>query len=235
MPIRDLTGAIYDMIPVRNVLVSVYEKHGIENFISGLVDINPDARIISTDETYEHAINILGAGAKKNLVKVSEYTGVPEMEGGLLKTLHPKIIAGIVGERRNPEHQEFLTKTVHDGVFFDMVVANPYPFEEIAMKPHVYFEMARSYIDFGGRTLIEAAAFNFLGCAVVFEPSDYQAVLDYIGPAGGYTTLSFRRDQAIKAFSFLEMRQDMISRYIAGKSIDEIKKSYQIIPRLEGN
>lgn len=233
MSIRDLTGPIYDMIPVRNVLVSVFEKHGIEDFISGLVEINPDVRIISTDETHEYAMRFLGEASSTSLMKVSEYTGVPEMEGGLLKTLHPKIIAGIVGERKNPEHQEFLTKTLRDGVFFDMVVANPYPFEEIAVRPNVYFEMARSHIDFGGRTLIEAAAFNFLGCAVVFEPSDYQAVLDYIGPAGGYTTLSFRRDQAIKAFSFLEMRQDMISRYIAGKDIEDIKKSYQIIPKLE--
>lgn len=233
MSIRDLTGPIYDMIPVRNVLVSVYEKHGIEDFVSGLVDINPGVRVISTDETYRHALDVLGDAVTGNLVKVSEYTGVPEMEGGLLKTLHPKIIAGIVGERGNPEHQQFLSKTLKGSVFFDMVVANPYPFEEIAVRPNVYFEMVRSHIDFGGRTLIEAAAFNFLGCAIVFEPSDYQAVLDYIGPAGGYTTLSFRRDQAIKAFSFLEMRQDMISRYIAGTSIDDIKKSYEIIRNLD--
>jgi phosphoribosylaminoimidazolecarboxamide formyltransferase / IMP cyclohydrolase len=231
MAIRDAADPIYDMIPVDNVLVSVYEKHGIEDFISGLVEINPDVRIISTDETYAYAKRVLRDAGAKNTVKVSEYTGVPEMEGGLLKTLHPKIIAGIVGERNNPEHRQFLTQTLHAGVFFDMVVANPYPFEEIATRPNVYFEMARSYIDFGGRTLIEAAAFNFLGCAVVFEPSEYQAVLEYIGPAGGYTTLSFRRDQAIKAFSFLQMRQDMISRYIAGKSIEDIKKSYRIIPK----
>jgi phosphoribosylaminoimidazolecarboxamide formyltransferase/IMP cyclohydrolase len=216
-------------------LVSVYEKHGIEDFVSGLVEINPDVRIISTDETYRHVLDVLGDIVNDNLVKVSEYTGVQEMEGGLFKTLHPKIIAGIVGERKNPRHEAFLTKTVHDGVFFDMVIANPYPFEQVAIRPNVYFEMARSHIDFGGRTLIEAAAFNFLGCAVVFEPAEYQAVLDYIGPAGGYTTLSFRREQSIKAFSFLEMRQNMISKYFAARDIEDIKKSYQIVPKLEGN
>ncbi len=233
MSIRDAKGPIYDLIPVRNVLVSVYQKKGMEHLVAGLVEINPNVRIISTDETYRHVTSALGGKAAANVVRVSDYTGVPEMEGGLLKTLHPKIIGGIVGERANPDHQQFLLNTLNNAVYFDMVVANPYPFEEISIRPNVYFEMVRSHIDFGGKTLIEAAAFNFLGCAVVFDPADYGAVLDYIGPAAGHTTLSFRREQALKAFRFLEMHQDMIARYLARTGLEEIHKSYEIIRRLE--
>ena len=103
---------------------------------------------------------------------------------------------------------------------------------DYASGPNAYFEMVRSHIDFGGRTLIEAAAFNFLGCAVVFDAAEYQAVLEYIGPTGGYTTLSFRREQAIKAFSFPEMQQDMISRYVSATDIEQIKESYEIVRAL---
>ena len=233
MSIRDLKGAVYDLIPVRNILLSVYDKRGADVLVAGLLEINPDIQIISTADTASHVSSRLGEDVKKNVVPVSDYIGIPEMEGGLFKTLHPKIIAGIVGERTNPEHKRFLMTTLQNGVYFDMVIANPSPFEEVSIKPDVYFEMVRSHIDFGGKTLIEAAAFNFLGCAVVFDPADYEAVLDYIGPAGGVTTLRFRREQAVKAFSFLERRHDMIARYIAKASLEEIHKSYEIIPRLE--
>jgi phosphoribosylaminoimidazolecarboxamide formyltransferase/IMP cyclohydrolase len=230
--IRDLKGPIYDLIPIRNVLVSVYDKQGLEALIAGLLQINESVKIVSTDETATYIRASLENKYASNVIKTSDYVGIPEMEGGLYKTLHPKIIAGIVGERTNLEHQQFLKETLRDGVYFDMVVANPAPFEEISIKPNAYFEMVRSHIDFGGKTLIEAAAFNFLGCAIVFDPTDYTAILDYIEPAGGYTTLNFRREQAIKAFSFLEMHEAMIARYIAKKDLAEINKSYQIIPKL---
>ena len=233
MTIRDLKGPVYDLIGVKNVLVSAYDKQGLDRLVSGLFQINPDIRIISTEDTATYLETKLDGPMTKNVIRVSDYIGIPAMEGGLFKTLHPKIIAGIVAERTNPDHRQFLAQTLGNAVYFDMVVANPYPFEEISVRPNVYFEMVRSHIDFGGKTLVEAAAFNFLSCAVVFDPADYTAVLDYIGPAGGYTTLNFRREQAVKAFSFLEIRQNMISRYIGKTSLEEINKNYEVIHRLE--
>lgn len=108
MTIRDAKGCMEDRIKVNNVLVSVSDKTGLDTFVLGLLDINPNVRFMSSTGTYTAIAGYLGDAAKDHLIQVSDYTEFPEMDGGLVKTLHPKIHAGILGERNNPLHQEYI-------------------------------------------------------------------------------------------------------------------------------
>ncbi len=95
MAIRDIKGKIADKIKVNTALISVFDKTNLDTLITGLKKMNSSIKIISTGGTYNAIKGILGEDAKKHLIEVSEYTGFPEMEGGLVKTLHPKLHAGI--------------------------------------------------------------------------------------------------------------------------------------------
>ena len=187
MTIRDLKGTVEDKIPVINVLVSVSDKTGLEELIPGLVKVQPDLVIMSTGGTYKTIKGILGSSASKHLIEVAEYTESPEMEGGLVKTLHPKIHAGILGERNNPSHRAYLEAQRGGAVYIDMVVANLYPFQDVVSKIQAGeanpktgkpydVESARGNIDIGGPAMIRGAAKNFPSCAVVCNPADYADV-----------------------------------------------------------
>ena len=150
MAIRNVKGKITDLIRVENVLISVYDKTGLDFFVPELLNLNPRMRFMSTGGTYSKLREILGNSHESNLMEVADYTGFPEMEGGLVKTLHPKIHAGILGERNNPEHQKYL-QDLGNGVFIDMVVVNLYPFQDV-VNSDANFEQARGHIDIGGPT-----------------------------------------------------------------------------------
>jgi phosphoribosylaminoimidazolecarboxamide formyltransferase/IMP cyclohydrolase len=153
-------------------------------------------------------------------MEVAEYTGFPEMQRGLVKTLHPKIHAGILGERNNPEHQRYLAEEMNGGVYIDMVVVNLYPFEETIAKPDSTFETARGNIDIGGPTMIRGAAKNFPSCAVVCEPGDYEKVMREIEENNGCTTFEQRLGLAQKVF-------DATARY--DRFIAEFMKSRRVL------
>src|SRR3989338_7653855 len=103
MTIRDLKGTVRDRIPVKNVLLSVFDKSGLDVLVPQLIETCPDVRFMSTGGTYKKLTEMFAAsGQAERLMEVAQYTGFPEMEGGLVKTLHPKIHAGILGERNNP-------------------------------------------------------------------------------------------------------------------------------------
>ena len=232
MTIRDAIGKQEDKIPVKSVLLSVSNKGGLETFIPGLMEVSPKIIFMSTGGTYKTVKEILGADAADHLIEVAKYTEFPEMQGGLVKTLHPKIHAGILGERNNPDHQEYirdLTKTVEfldsdvkrvfdaeigkeyrvqviegiTGVYIDMVVVNLYPFKDMVAKvksgeinpktekPY-NFESARGNIDIGGPTMDRAGAKNFLSCAVVCDPGDYEKILADVKANDGCTTFDQR-------------------------------------------
>lgn len=108
MTIRAMEGEVDDLIPVKNVLISVFSKSGLEQLVPVLLAANPDVRFMSTGGTYTRMREMLGSDAPEHLMEVAEYTEFPEMDGGLVKTLHPKIHAGLLGERNNPKHQKYL-------------------------------------------------------------------------------------------------------------------------------
>ena len=126
---------IDDRVAVRHVLVSVSDKSGLERFIPGLVGINPELKIFSTGGTFSRIGEILGERAQGRLVQVSDYTGQPETQGGLVKTLDFKIYLGLLTETYNEAHQQDLRRTA--AVSIDMVVVNLYPFQQTVARPEV--------------------------------------------------------------------------------------------------
>ena len=213
MTIRDIQEQVEDLIQVRTVLASVFDKTGLETLIPALVQQNPRLTILSTGGTYKKIDELLGPDASdQHLFEVGTYTGAPEMEGGLVKTLHPKIHAGILGERNNPAHQKYLEEM--GGTFIDIVVVNLYPFDQVTTQKGCTFEQARGNIDIGGPTMLRAAAKNFLGCTVVCDPQDYDKLLDNIKQNKGSTSFDFRRMLAGKAFARTAAYEGSIDRYL---------------------
>ena len=131
----NIVTEIDNRIKIKNVLMSVSDKTGLETFVPALVKACPDVKIYSTGGTYVKVKEILGAEASKTLVAVSDYTGQPEMQGGLVKTLDFKIYLGLLSEKYNDAHQADLKRLSANPI--DMVVVNLYPFRETVVKEGV--------------------------------------------------------------------------------------------------
>ena len=218
---------IDDFVKVNHVLVSVSDKNGLNQLIPGLVKINPEVMIYSTGGTYKAIYEILGKeNASKNLTAVSKYTGQPEMQGGLVKTLDFKIYLGLLSETYNEAHTEDLKRV--DGVAIDMVVANLYPFKETIAKPNVTTEQARANIDIGGPCMVRASAKNFLRVASVTDSHDYDGILNELRRTNGCTSLQTRFDLAKKAFIHTAEYDRAISSYFAGLNTAKIGNSYKL-------
>ena len=221
---KNIVEKIDDHVPVRRVLISVSDKTGLEGFVPRLLEINPKLKIYSTGGTYQRLKEILGENASRHLEQVSEYTGQPETQGGLVKTLDFRIYLGLLTETYNDAHQEDMKRTF--SVAIDMVVVNLYPFEETIKKQEVTVEMARSNIDIGGPTMIRAAAKNYLRVASVVSPSDYAPIVSQMQENDGHTTLAMRFDLARKAFAHTATYDQAISAYLDGCSIDDVSGCY---------
>ncbi|MFO8111482.1 MAG: hypothetical protein R6T92_03135 [Desulfosalsimonadaceae bacterium] len=218
---------IDNLVKVNTVLISVSDKTGLEAFVPSLVSINPDIRILSTGGTFKRIKEILGEGADANLMPVSEFTGQPETQGGLVKTLDFKIYLGLLTETYNADHQEDLKRT--GGVPIDMVVVNLYPFQKTVAHPDVTMEQARGNIDIGGPCMIRAGAKNFIRVASVVDPEDYASIITELDALEGMTTLELRSDLARKAFAHTARYDADIAKYFAGCSFAEIQGAYEQI------
>ncbi len=230
MTIRDMEGTVDDKIPVKTILVSVTDKRGLDELIPGLLELEPDMLIISTGGTYTTLKEILGTNHSHNLTDVATYTGFPEMQGGLVKTLHPKIYAGILAERNNKEHQRYLAEELNGAKYIDMVIVNLYPFQNMIATPGVTFEKARGNIDIGGPAMLRAAAKNFMSCAAIRDPVDYISILDHIRRNEGSTTFAQRLDLARKVFTTTSGYDAAIAEHISYKiatSYDNIVNEYK--------
>ncbi len=221
----NIVKKIDDLTKVKHVLVSVSDKKGLGDFIPRLLQINPDIRIYSTGGTFSRLENILGNLSEKCLTQVSAYTGQPETQGGLVKTLDFKIYLGLLTETYNDAHQQDLART--SAVKIDMVIVNLYPFRETILKSGVTIEEARGNIDIGGPCMIRAAAKNFLRVASVVDPSDYQAILNELEMHEGSTTLELRYRLAQKAFAHTAIYDRQIADFFKQKSFDEVQGCYK--------
>jgi phosphoribosylaminoimidazolecarboxamide formyltransferase/IMP cyclohydrolase len=207
---------IDEQVKVRHVLVSVSDKSGLEDFIPGLVKANPDVKIFSTGGTYARLKEILGTAAGERLQAVSDYTGQPETQGGLVKTLDFKIYLGLLTETYNDAHQDDLRRTA--AVPIDMVVVNLYPFKQTIAQAGVSVEGARGQIDIGGPCMIRASAKNFIRVASVVDPGDYSRILEALAANGGQTSLALRFSLARKAFTHTADYDRAIADYLGGQS-----------------
>ena len=222
---KNVVGKIDDQVKIETILVSVSDKSGLETFIPGLVELNPGVLILSTGGTYGKIKEILGEKADTCLKQVSDYTGQPETQGGLVKTLDFKIYLGLLTETYNDAHQEDLERTAARSI--DMVVVNLYPFSETIAKEGVSPEDARGNIDIGGPTMIRASAKNFIRVASVVDPSTYPAVLGKLKVNNGFLILEDRFKLAQKAFEHTAVYDRTIADYLAAKSINDVKSCYK--------
>ncbi len=215
------------LVKVRHVLVSVSDKGGLENFIPSLLDINPEVKIYSTGGTFGRIEQILGDRAASCLAQVSEYTGQPETQGGLVKTLDFKIYLGLLTETYNEAHQQDLQRT--SAVSIDMVVVNLYPFKETISREGVTVEEARGNIDIGGPCMIRASAKNFIRVASVVDPEDYGKIVSEMKENNGGLSLGLRFELARKAFDHTATYDRHIADFLAGRAFGDVQGCYQIV------
>jgi phosphoribosylaminoimidazolecarboxamide formyltransferase/IMP cyclohydrolase len=173
---------------IRRALVSVYDKDRLLELGTALSKAGVE--IISTGST---AKTLQGAGIA--VTEVSEYTGFPEIMGGRVKTLHPKIHSGILADQNNPEHLKAISDL--DIAPFDLVVINLYPFLETIMSGAAYAECIEQ-IDIGGPSMLRGAAKNHGSVAVIAKPAQYDQLFAAI--AAGGTTLEERQGFALEVF-----------------------------------
>ena len=215
-----------DLVKVQNILVSVSDKSGLKQFIPELVEMNPEIQIFSTGGTFGRISEILGGTDGGRLMQVSEFTGQPETQGGLVKTLDFKIYLGLLTETYNDAHQDDLKRT--GSVPIDMVVVNLYPFKETIAKPDVTVEQARGNIDIGGPCMIRASAKNYIRVASVVDPSDYGQILTVLKANQGSTNLDLRFQLARKAFDHTAVYDRTIADFLVSKEIDDVKNCYEL-------
>lgn len=204
-----------DRVKVRNVLLSVSDKTGLGPLVEGLLAVNPEVRFYSTGGTFAHLESLLGTRAGTHLKAVSDYTGQPEMQGGLVKTLDFKIYMGLLSETYNDAHRLDLKRTAC--IEFDLVVVNLYPFQNTVAQPGVTLEDARAHIDIGGPCMLRASAKNFLRVASVCDPGDYPGLIDELKASGGTTALGTRLALAKKTFAHTAAYDTAISSYLVAQ------------------
>lgn len=211
-------------IPVKNVLMSVSDKTGLETFVPALVKACPGVKIYSTGGTYTKVKEILGAAASETLVAVSDYTGQPEMQGGLVKTLDFKIYLGLLSETYNDAHQADLKRLCAQPI--DMVVVNLYPFRQTVAKAGVTPELARTNIDIGGPCMVRASAKNYLRVASVTDPLDYGSIAGELADRGGTIGLDTRFKLMKKAFAHTAEYDTAIAQFFTSRTWAEIDGAY---------
>ena len=194
-----------DRVPVRRALISVYDKTGLVPLARALADAGVE--IVSTGST---AATIAAAGLA--VTPVEEVTGFPECLEGRVKTLHPAVHAGILADRRKPDHLDQLATL---GVTpIDLVVVNLYPFTD-TVASGAPFDACVEQIDIGGPTMVRAAAKNHPAVAVVTSPGRYEDVAAAVRE-GGFT-LAGRRRLAAEAFAHTAAYDAAVSTWMAAQ------------------
>ena len=216
---------IDDLVKVRHVLASVFDKRGLEGFIPELLRINPEIKLFSTGGTYTKIKEIIGDAAESCLTQVSDYTGQPETQGGLVKTLDFKIYLGLLTEKYNDAHNDDIKRT--GSVHIDMVIGNLYPFKDTISKPDVTVEAARGNIDIGGPCMIRASAKNYIRVASVVDPSDYGEIISEMEANKGSIPLGLRFRLAQKAFEYTAVYDRTIAEFLGSSAFEDVKGCYQ--------
>jgi phosphoribosylaminoimidazolecarboxamide formyltransferase/IMP cyclohydrolase len=196
---------------VARALLSVSDKTGIVEFARGLAELGIE--IISTGGT---ARELSEAGVPVR--SISDLTGFPEIMDGRVKTLHPKLYAGLLALRDRPEHMQAADE--HDVEFIDMVCVNLYPFERTAAQRGVSESDVIENIDIGGPTMIRAAAKNFAFAAAVVSPESYDAVLAELRESDRRLSPSTRESLAAEAFAYTARYDTAIARWFQEKRED---------------
>ena len=189
---------------IKRALISVSDKTGIVDFAKNLAA--KGVEIISTGGT---AKALSDAGLK--VINISDITGFPECLDGRVKTLHPKVHAGLLAIRSNEEHMKQIRELGVETI--DIVVINLYPFKQTILKGNVELEEAIENIDIGGPTMLRAAAKNYQDVAVVVDPADYEKVLAEFNETGDVSVKTKFR-LAYKVFEHTSHYDTLIAKYL---------------------
>ena len=192
---------------MKRAFLSVFDKTGIVDFAKGLISFG--FQILSTGGT-QRALE----EASVPVTNVSDITGFPECLDGRVKTLHPKIHAGILAMRGNPEHMSQI-KNLDVGLI-DIVAVNLYPFKQTISQEAVTLEDAIENIDIGGPTMLRAAAKNWQDVASVVDPADYPRILEELKNGG--ITKETKFDLCVKVFEHTAAYDALISAYLREKN-----------------
>jgi phosphoribosylaminoimidazolecarboxamide formyltransferase/IMP cyclohydrolase len=202
---------------IKYTLISVSDKTGIIELAQKLI---------------QHGITILSTGgtakllqqAGINVIEVGDYTGFPEMLDGRVKTLHPKIHAGILARNDLPDHQLALEQASIPNI--ELVIVNLYPFKQTIANPDCSFEDAIENIDIGGPTMVRAAAKNYRKVAIVTDPQDYLPLSQELEENSGSISLATRFQLAQKAFTHTASYDSAISNYLTALDSDYQHKDF---------
>ncbi len=198
-------------VQVRRALLSVSDKTGVVDFARGLAEMGVE--LVSTGGT---AKALAEAGLQVRTVE--DITGFPEIMDGRVKTLHPRLHAGLLAVRSDPEHVAALAE--HGGAPIDLVCVNLYPFERTAARRGVSDAEVIENIDVGGPTMIRAAAKNHAFVAVVVKPEAYDAVLEELRAGDMRLSVDTREALAADAFAYTARYDTAIARWFAERSDD---------------
>jgi phosphoribosylaminoimidazolecarboxamide formyltransferase/IMP cyclohydrolase len=197
---------------IKRALISVSNKEGIVDFAKGLKGLGVE--IISTGGTAK----ILSSNGIK-VKGISEVTGFPEILGGRVKTLHPKVHGALLARRDIPEHMNAIKELGIEPI--DMVVVNLYPFEEVTKKPGVALAEAIENIDIGGPSMLRSAAKNFTDVVVISSPGHYEKILQELKEHNGEISLEMREKLAVEVFRNTSRYDGAIEKFLSQKMLGE--------------
>ena len=191
------------MRKIKKALISVSDKKNLKSILNVLKKFKID--LISSGGTYKEIKKL-----KFKCLEISQYTGSPEILGGRVKTLHPKIHAGILSQRNNNLHKKNLKD--HNFEEIDLVIVNFYPFEKILTQTNNHLKIIEN-IDVGGPTMVRAAAKNYQDVTVITSSKQYGHLINEIKKNKGSTSLNFRKQMSLEAFSETAYYDAVISNY----------------------
>ena len=207
------------MLTVKRAIISVSDKNGIVDFAKELAALGVE--IISTGGTYK-LLKENGLSVKE----VSNVTGFPEMLDGRVKTLHPKIHAGILARRDVKEHMDAIKEKGIEPV--DMVVINLYPFKQTVLKDPNDLENIVENIDIGGPSMIRAAAKNYQSVAVVTKPEQYSEIIEQMYANAGDLSPDLHQRLMAEAFDVTSQYDAMIASQMKKRFIPGFPDSFPI-------
>jgi len=191
------------MKKIKKALISVSDKKNLKNVLSILR--KNKIELISSGGTYKEIKKL-----KFKCLEVSEYTDSPEILSGRVKTLHPKIHAGILSKRNNLSHKEDLKNNNFEEI--DLVIVNFYPFEKTLKQTTNHIKIIEN-IDVGGPTMVRSAAKNYNDVTVITSSNQYEELINEIKKNNGCTSLKFREKMSLEAFAETAYYDAVISNY----------------------
>ena len=194
-------------LKIKNALISVSDKENIIPLLKTLKKYN--IKIISSGGTFRYIRNLGYA-----CTELSRYTGFKEMLDGRVKTLHPKIHAGILHDRKNKTHKNEMTKQGFPPI--DLIIVNFYPFQKVVNETKHSKNIVEN-IDIGGPTMVRAAAKNFKNVAIITNKNDYIPLIKQLKKNRGKTSLNFRETMSAKAFGLTAYYDAMIANWFNDK------------------